>query len=248
MELGSALRILAAGVGGGPKVARRHQVRERVVVYERGVLVRTGDAVDAEAALGVVVTERPPEPCGLDEQVETLAALEVGVLRRGDVAANRVSDYRVDVERRRAGGPVSRALLAPDRAPRERRAGQTQLAGARLRATEDGVAPAKGIPRGLGRHVRQDAERIGVHVPERVAVVAAAGEPLGGDPPPLGAGSGLYDLEEREAHRLLKLGIAVELDVCAVPDVVEIRALRGQQAVPPDTFRRRQRGVDQVAQ
>ena len=81
-----------------------------------------------------------------------------------------------------------------------------------------------------------------------MAVVAAAGEPLGGDRPPLGAGSGLHDLEEREAHRLLKLGIAVDLDVGAVPDVVEIRALRGQQAVPPDTFRRRQRGVDLVAQ
>ena len=72
--------------------------------------------------------------------------------------------------------------------------------------------------------------------------------PLAGIPAPLGAGSGLYDLEEREAHRLLKLGIAVELDVCAVPDVVEIRALRGQQAVPPVTLRRRQRGVDLVAQ
>ena len=129
-----------------------------VVVYERGVLVRAGDAVDAEAALGVVVTERAPEPCGLDEQLETRAALEVGVVRRGDVAANRVGDVGVDVERRRAGGPVSRALLAPDRPPRERRARQTQLAGARLRARPRMEWRQRSASaRGLGRRVRQDA-------------------------------------------------------------------------------------------
>ena len=58
------------GIGGGRQVARGHQVRERVVVDERGVLVRPGHAVDPEATRGVVVPERGPQSRGFDEQLD----------------------------------------------------------------------------------------------------------------------------------------------------------------------------------
>ena len=67
-------------------------------------------------------------------------------------------------------------------------------------------------------------------------VVAAAGQPLGGYRALFGTGGGLDDLEEREPHRLLQLVVAVDLDVGAIPDVVEIVALLAAQAVPAVRF------------
>ena len=52
------------------EVPRRHQVRVDVVVDDRGVLVRPGDAVDPEVARRVVVAERAPQPRGRHEQLE----------------------------------------------------------------------------------------------------------------------------------------------------------------------------------
>jgi len=51
------------------------------------------------------------------------------------------------------------------------------------------------------------------------------------DGPP-SAGLRLEDVEEREAHRLLDLGIAVDLDVSAIPEVVQIGVLLLGQGVP----------------
>ena len=67
-----------------------------------------------------------------------------------------------------------------------------------------------------------------------MAVVAAAGEALRGDRSPLGPRGRLHHLEQREPHRLLQLGITVDLDVGAVPHVVEIRPLRCDETVPPE--------------
>ena len=137
--------------------------------------------------------------------------------------------------------------MAGDRAPRERRALQVQLAGPRAGEVERRMAPAQRVAGRMRRDVRQDRQRVRLHVPERVAVVAAAGQPLRGDRPALGARSRLEHLEDGEAGRLLERGVAVELDVRAPPEVVEVLALRGEQPVPARAQRRGQRRVDLVA-
>ena len=75
--------------------------------------------------------------------------------------------------------------------------------------------------RGVGEH-RED-EALGV--PEGVAVVAGAGQALRRDRAPLGPGARLEHVEEAEAHRLLELGVAVDLDVGPRPELVQVRAL-----------------------
>ena len=55
-------------------------------------------------------------------------------------------------------------------------------------------------------------------------------------------------MEEREADRLLQLGVALDLDVGALPEVVEVRALLGEQPVPAGVARRGERRGDLVAQ
>ena len=74
-----------------------------------------------------------------------------------------------------------------------------------------------------------------------MAVVARAGQPLAGDRALLGPGRRLQDVEQPEAHGLLDLGVALQLDVGAGPEVVEVGALLGQQAVPARQPRRGQR-------
>ena len=74
------------GVGGGAQVPLCKQVRVDVVVCQGAVLIGAGDAVDAEAALGVVMPERTPEPGCLDEQLEADLELEGLVPGRGLVA------------------------------------------------------------------------------------------------------------------------------------------------------------------
>ena len=75
-ERGGVAGMTGDRVGGGAQVPLREQVRVDVVVGDRAVLVGAGDAVDAEAPLRVVVTERAPEPGRLDEQLEADLALE----------------------------------------------------------------------------------------------------------------------------------------------------------------------------
>ncbi len=170
----------AAGVGGRPQVPLCHQVREHVVVDHGRVLVGSGDSVDAEAAVTVEVPQGDPEPGGLDQQLDPARDLEVGVVGRRQVADDGVGDVRVDVERRRPGRPVAGALLAVDRPPRERDPAQPQLRGALAGLVHRRVPPAQRVP-GRGRHrVGQHRQNEGLGVPERVPVVARAGQPLGG--------------------------------------------------------------------
>ena len=64
-----------------------------------------------------------------------------------------------------------------------------------------------------------------------MAVVAGAGQALGGDRAALGPRGGLEDVEEREPERLLDLRVAVELDVGQRPVAVEVLALGRREAV-----------------
>jgi len=109
-------------IGGHCEVPGGHQIRVDVVVPQGGVFVRTGDPVDAEPAPGVVMAERPPQPGGCDQQLQPRPALELVVFCGRQVAADGVGDVGVDVECCRAGGPVARALVAADGAPRKRHA------------------------------------------------------------------------------------------------------------------------------
>ena len=147
----SAARLL--GVAGGDvgrhaQVLLGHQVRVDVVVDDRRVLVGAGDAVDVERARVVVVAERAPQPRRLDEQLAGPAPASNSSSRgRAQVADDGVGDVGVDVERRGARRPVGRALLAADRAPRERRALQPQLLRPLAREVERRVAPAQRVAR-----------------------------------------------------------------------------------------------------
>jgi len=231
-------------VRGGSQVPLREQVRVDVVVGDRAVLVRPRDAVDAEAALRVVVAERSPEARGLDEQLEPRLALELVVARRVLVADDGVCDVGPDAERRRPRVPVAGALLAADRPPREHAAAEPELRGPLPRQIERRVAPAERGAGSVRRGVREHRQDEPLGVPERVAVVAGAGEALGADRALLRARARLQRVEEREAHGLLQLGVAVELDVRGRPEVVEVRPLPLEQAHPPRVPRLRERRHD----
>jgi hypothetical protein len=87
-------------------------------------------------------------------------------------------------------------------------------------------------PELLGPLARWD-ETLGIHpqaegfTPEGVAVIAGPGQPFGADYSLLCPGAGLERVEEREAHGLLELEVAVDLDVGARPELVEIASLLG---------------------
>ena len=66
--------------------------------------------------------------------------------------------------------------------------------------------------------VREHGEDEALGVPERVTVVARARQAFRGDRALLGARSGLERVKQCEAHGQLKLGVAVELDVGALPE------------------------------
>ena len=104
--------------------------------------------------------------------------------------------------------------------------------GALAREVEGRVAPPQRIGGSAGRRVRQHRKDEPLGVPERVSVVAGAGQALGADRTPFGPGSGLQRVEEREPHRLLELGIAVDLHVGSIPEVLEVGALALEQAFP----------------
>ena len=235
-------RMALGDVGGGAQVALRQQVGVDVVVGDRAVLVGAGDAVDPEAPGGVVVAERAPQPSGLDQQLEARRrarsrSSSVG----GQVADDGVGDVGVDVKRGRACRPVARALLAADRAPRERGALQAERPRALAGQVERRVAPAQRVGGGARRGVGEHRQHEHLGVPERVPVVAGAGQALGGDRPLLAAGARLQRVEEAEADRLLELGVALELDVGALPEAVQVRALLGQQPLPAGVDGARQR-------
>ena len=194
------------------------------------------------------MAERAPQPRGGDQEVEARALLELLVLGREQVAAHGVGHVGVDVEGGGAGGPVARALLPADRPPREGHALELEHLRPLGREIHRRMAPAQRVARRLGRRVGQHRERVRLHVPEGVPVVAAAREALGRDRPVLRPGARLQDVEEREADGLLEREVAVELDVRPVPEVVEVLALRLAQAVPAGPPRGRERRLGLVAQ
>jgi hypothetical protein len=102
---------------------------------------------------------------------------------------------------------------------------------------------AGGAGCGVGEHGQH--ERLGV--PEGVPVVAGPGEALGGDWPLLSARARLQDVKEREADSLLQLAVAVHFHVGALPEVVEVRTLLGQEMLPTVVCGARQRRCHLVA-
>jgi hypothetical protein len=74
-------------------------------------------------------------------------------------------------------------------------------------------------------------ERLGV--PERVPVIARTGQAFGGNGAVFAARPGLQDLEHAKPDGLLQLGVAVQLGVRTLPEVVQRLPLLGQQTVPP---------------
>ena len=189
---------------------------------------------------------RAPETGGLDQELEPDLALEDLVVGRRLVADDRVGHVSVDVDGRRAGRPVARALLAADGAPGEGSARQPQqpspLPGQRKRR----VPPAQLVGDGLGGRVGEHREHEGLGVPERVAVVTRAGQSLRGHGSLLSPRGRLQDVEEGEADGLLQLGVSLEVDVGAAPEVVEVRALFREQAVPARQQGGGQRSLDLV--
>ena len=117
------------GVRSSAQIPLCEQVGVDVVVRDRAVFVGAGDAVDAEAPLRIVMTERAPEPGGLDQQLEADVELERLVAGDGLIADDGVADVTAEVEGRRAGRPVAGALVAANRPPRKtpRRRGRAGL-------------------------------------------------------------------------------------------------------------------------
>ena len=243
-----AVGVAFDGVGGQAQVSLRHQVGVDVVVGDRAVLVGAGDPVDAKPAVGVVVAQRAPQPRGLDEQFEPGLALEGMVVGRGLVAADCIGDVCADVEGGRSRRPVPRALPPVDRPPRKGRALEAQELGTVASQAQGRVAPAQRIADGVRCDVGQDGQDEGLGIPEGMSVVAWPRQALGGDRPPLAAGARLKGVKEREADRLLELGVAVEFDVGAIPEVVQVAALAGEQPLPAGVPRLGKRRGDLIAQ
>ena len=182
----------------------------------------------------------------LDEQLQTdLRSKTASPSRPGTARPRRRC-------RRRCGTPPCRPASIPStpgrgscaRGRRHRRGRAGPRARVRGRASSGASEGVGGRPRrGVGQHGQDEA----LAVPERVAVVARAGQTLGADRALLGAGAGLERVEEREADCLLQLGVPVQLDIGARPEVVEVGALRFEQAVPAGVPRLGQRGDGQIS-
>ncbi len=213
-------RLALGGRSGRPEVALRHQVREDVVVDDRGVLVRPSHSGDPEPLLAVEVTQGGPEPAGLDEQLGAARFIEVDVAGGVQVPDGGVGDVCVEVERGGTGRPVARALLAMDRPPGERRPGLSEHPRPLPGHVQNGVPPPQRVPDGVGRGIGQHRQHERLAVPERVTVVTGTGQALGGDRLLLGPYAGLQHVEHGHPHRLLQLRIAVDLDIGVAPVLV----------------------------
>src|SRR5262249_49600548 len=184
---------------------------------------------------------------GLHEQRKPRVALELPVVRRGLVAGHGVRDVGGEVEGRSAGRPVAGALLAADGPPREGGTVEAELLGPLASQVERRVAPAERVAGRVWRGVRQYGEHEPLRVRERVAVVPGTRQPLRRDRALLRPRAGLQRVEDREAHGLLELGVALELHVGAAPELVEIRALPVEKALPTGVARLRERGDDLIS-
>src|SRR5579885_3389767 len=122
---------------------------EDVIISNGAILVGSGHAVDAEAAGSIVIAERVPQAGGLDEQAEAGPLLELSIVCAANVARDGVRDISVNVEGRRARGPVPRTLFARDGAPGEGGAAQPELLRPFFRVGQRGIAPAQRIGGGV---------------------------------------------------------------------------------------------------
>jgi hypothetical protein len=212
-----------------------------------GVLIGTGDPVDSVPPRGVMVAERVPHPGRLGQQLKAQLALEGVVPGDRDVTDDRVGDVCGDVKGGGPGRPVRRALGPADGAPRKHGPSESKLAGTLGGHRQGAMAPPKRMRDGLRGSVGQHRQDEGLGVPKRVAVVPAPGQALGWDGASLGPGPGLQDVKQRKAHGLLDLGGALDLDVGALPEIVQIATLLLDQAIPAGLGRRREGGGDLVA-
>ena len=175
--LGVVLGHLADGARGEAEVEAGHDVREQVVVDDRGVLVRPGDAVDVERVLAVAVArapeaERVPQPRGLDGDVDALAVEELDIPRRPHVLREREAHVGVDVVLRGARRVVRRCLFAVDRPPGEERAGLVELARATPGRRQHEVPHPQRVARPERGRVGEERQDVDLGVPEVVAAVA----------------------------------------------------------------------------
>ena len=108
------------------------------------------------------------------------------------------------------------------------------------------MAPPQGIASGVRSGVRQHGQDERLGVPERVSVVAWSRQALGRDRPLLRPCAGLDRVEQAEANCQLQLGVTIDLDVGAIPELFEVGALVGTQALPTGVSRLRQRRRDLV--
>ena len=232
VKVAGRLGMTVAGVRRDAQVVGGHQVGEDVVAHDGGVLVGTGHAVEVPGAVAIVVAEGQPQPRRLDQHLEAAVGLQRLISGDDAVALERRGDVGVHVPGGSARGPVRRALLPADGAPREARTGEVKLLGPLSGEVDGGGTPPQGVGGGVRLGIRQHGKHETLGVPERVAVVPGAGETLAGDGPTLGAGAGLEDVEQPEAHGLLGLGIPLDLDVGAVPEVIQVFTLSVEQALP----------------
>src|SRR5262249_30253757 len=137
-------------------------------------------------------------------------ALEVVVAGGVHVLNDRGGDVGVDVKRGGSGGPVTGALFAVNGAPGKGGARQAEAVRAWLRRGQRRVAQAQAVGRRLGHGVGEHRHDVALTVPERVTVVAGAGEAFGRNGSALGPRAGREDLKQRVANRLLQLGIALQ--------------------------------------
>ena len=206
--------------------------------------------MDAERllAVGGVEAEVLPEAGRLHEQLGRFAGEEVDVAAGVEVALHGEGDRRVDVVLRGAGGVVRRRLLAVDRAPREQRADLVQLGRPLAGGRQLAPAEAQHLARQLRVRVGEEGHDVDLGVPEVVALVAAAGDRLGGDALLLGLGAGLGELEQVPAQRLLPGVVADELDVALLPEAVEPLALLDDQGLGAVVERPGERAVAAVGE
>ncbi|MDF2574998.1 MAG: hypothetical protein K0S05_1910, partial [Agromyces sp.] len=209
--------------GGRGEVRPGHDVRVEVVVHDRRVLVGPGHAVDVEYVVGVRSPEAEvlPHPRGLDEDVDRTSREEVLVAGGRDVLAQRIRDVGVDVVLRGAGGVVRRRLLSVDRAPGEQGAVLVELHGPGAGGVEHPLPEAQRVAGDDRRRVGEEREHVDLAVPEVVAAVAGARDTLRRHPAAIGTGGGLGELEEVPPGGLLDRRLRLDLDVGAVPEVVE---------------------------
>ena len=145
-------------------------------------------------------------------------------------------------------GVVGRRFLAVDRPPRVERADLVDLFGPLAGLVELAPPEAHHLARHLRARVGEERHHVRLGVPEVVAFVAAAGHAFGGDALLLGLGAGLGQLEQVPAHGLLAGFIAEQLDVAALPEVVQPCPLLGQEQRRAVLLRALERAVAPVGQ